>query len=270
LRYYPQLVDGGKDAAKYVTPARVAVPLLYLAAQPKSVEQLAGNTAARYSFMNEMKHSDVYIIALRPMKHANFSSYGLRIEQDDQFGDYTRDEVALAHSWAARYTRHFLDAYLKDDATGLAFVNAMPAANQAPPHMLFTDIRRKKDSAPPTLENFVQRLAAEGFDKAIGIYDQLSAQNTAFKLDPNEIYGWGAQLDRLNRPAQAREILRLGTHVHPTQTFLYEGLAEMQAKTGQTQEAVKSYRRVLELDPNNAGAANYLRGHGTRQVVASP
>jgi dienelactone hydrolase len=148
LRYYPQLVDGGKDAAKYVTPARVAVPLLYLAAQPKSVEQLAGNTAARYSFMNEMKHSDVYIIALRPMKHANFSSYGLRIEQDDQFGDYTRDEVALAHSWAARYTRHFLDAYLKDDATGLAFVNAMPAANQAPPHMLFTDIRRKKDSAP--------------------------------------------------------------------------------------------------------------------------
>src|SRR5205823_13035251 len=104
LRYFPQLVDGGKDAAKYVTPARFAVPLLYLASQPRSVEQLASGTAARYSFMNEMKYSDVYIVSLLPMKHANFSSYDMRMEPDDGFGDYTRDEVSLAHSWAARYT----------------------------------------------------------------------------------------------------------------------------------------------------------------------
>jgi tetratricopeptide (TPR) repeat protein len=197
-----------------------------------------------------------------PMKHGDFSSYGIRMRQDNEFGDYTRDEIALAHSWAARYVRHFLDAYLKNDATGLAFINNNPVANQAPAHMISADIRRKKDIVPPTRENFVQRLAAEGFDKAIPIYTQFAAQTPAFKLDPNEIYGWGVQLFRLNRPAQAREIFRLGTHIYPELSFILDGLAEMQAKTGQTGEAVKSYRRVLELDPKNADAARYLKEHG--------
>jgi cytochrome c-type biogenesis protein CcmH/NrfG len=38
-------------------------------------------------------------------------------------------------------------------------------------------------------------------------------------------------------------------------------LGELQAKTGQAAEALKSYRRVLELDPKNADAANYLKEH---------
>jgi pimeloyl-ACP methyl ester carboxylesterase len=270
LRGYSRFVDSGKDAAKYVTPTRVSVPLLYLGARPKTVEELnREETGTLYSFMNEMKYSDVYIVSMLPMKHANFSSYAMRMAPDDGFGDYTRDEVALAHSWAARYTRHFLDAYLKDDAAGLAFVNNTPAANKAPAHMMITDIHRKKDTVPPTLENFVQRLAADGFDKAIGVYDQFAAQGSAFKLDPNEIYGWGAQLARLNHPAQAREIFRLGTHLHPDLSFMVDGLAEMQAKTGQTQEAVKSYRRMLELDPNNVDAAKYLKEHGAEQGVSA-
>ena len=271
LRSYHQFVDGGKDAAKYVTPARVAVPLLYLGRRPSTFEELNRAEAdTRYSFMNEMTYSDVYIAALFPMKHANFSSYGLRMAQDGEFGDYSREEVALAHSWAALYTRHFLDAYLKNDATGLAFINNTPAANQAPPHMMTIDIRRKKGAVPPTLEHFVARLAAEGFDKAIPLYEQLVAQDAVPKLGPDEIYGWGVQLAGLNRPAQAREIFRLGTHLNQKAGFMYDALAEMQAKTGQTDEAVRNYRRVLELDPKNADAAKYLKEHASEPAGATP
>ena len=260
LRSYPQLVDGGKDAAKYVTPERVAVPLMFLGARPRTIEKLnSSDTATRYSFMNKMKYSDVYIMSLMPMVHANFSSYAVRLHPDESFGDYTRDEISLAHSWAARYTRHFLDAYLKSDAAGLAFIRNTPAANKVPPHMMLEDIRLKKDLVAPTMENLVRTLAADGFDKAISVYDRLAAQG--FKLDENEIYGWGVQLYRLGRPQQAREIFRLGTHLHPEMGFLHDGLAEMQAKTGQTQEAIKTYRRVLELDPKNTDALKYLAEH---------
>ncbi|NIA53024.1 tetratricopeptide repeat protein [Massilia sp. TW-1] len=38
-------------------------------------------------------------------------------------------------------------------------------------------------------------------------------------------------------------------------------LGELEAKTGQTENAVKTYRRALELDPDNAVAACYLKEH---------
>jgi dienelactone hydrolase len=264
LRGSPEFVDGGKDAARYVTPERVAVPLLYLGARPRTVEELNSNvTPTSYSFMNEMKYSDVYIVTLLPMTHGNFTSYGIRMSPDDSFGDFTRDEISLAHSWAARYTRHFLDAYLKSDAAGLAFMNNTPAANQVPAHMMLTSVRRNQSNLAPTLENYVQQLATKGFDKAIPIYEQMAAHGKMFKLGINESYAWGLQLYRLNRLEQAREIFRLADHLHPNYAFILSALAEMEAKTGQAEQAVKSYRHVVELDPNNADAKAYLKEHAS-------
>jgi dienelactone hydrolase len=259
LRSFPELVDGGKDAAKYVMPARVAVPLLYLGQRPSTVEALNRDEFnTRYSFMNEMKYSDVYIVSFMPMQHSNFSSYNLRLAQDEDFGDYSRDEVSLAYGWAALYVRNFLDAYLKNDAAGLAFVNRMPAANKAPAHMLMTDIRRKKNTLPLSREDFVAKLAADGFDKAIPLYEQFRTLGTMFKLEQNDIVGWAASLKQLNRPVQAREIYRLGTHLDPKSLGALFALAEMQSKTGQHNEAVETYRKILELDPDNVDAKKYL------------
>jgi tetratricopeptide (TPR) repeat protein len=269
VRSFPRFVDGGKDAARYVTPARVAVPLLYLGSRPKTVEELnRADTPTAYSLLNEMKYSDVYTVSLLPMKHADFASYAVRMGQDNEFGDYTRDEIALAHSWAARYTLHFLDAYLKHDAAGRAFIDNTPAANKAPPHMMVASTQHNKGMPAPTLENFAARLGAEGFDKAIPIYDRF-AQGGAFKLDDNAIFSWGVTLAGLEKPEPAREIFRLGTHLYPDLPIMYDGLAEMQGKTGQVQDAVKNYRRALELNPKDADAIQYLAEHANGPAAAA-
>lgn len=263
LRSFPQFVDGGKVAASYVTPARVAVPLLYVGSRPKTVEALnRGDVGTTYSFMNQMKYSDVYILSMLPMVHPNFSSFGLRMAEDSEFTDTTREEAGLAHGWMARYTLHFLDAYLKSDAAGLAFINNTPAANKAPPHMILADTRRGKGEQPPTFDTFVARLGAAGFENAIPVYDRFVAQAPDFKLDANRIIGWGSQLYYLNHVAQSREIFRLGVHLNPTMSSMYDGLGEMQAKTVQVQEALQSYKKVLELDPTNTDAIAYVKAHG--------
>lgn len=274
IRSFPKLVDGGKDAAPYVTPARVALPLLFVGSRPRTMEALnrSENMRTDYSFMNKMTYSDVYIVSMLPMKHPDFASYALRMMADkdfSDFGDYSRDEVNLQHSWAARYTLRFLDAYLKGDSSGLAFLNNTPSANQVPAHTMLTDIWRHKGSVPPTQESFVRSLAAAGFDKAIPEYERFVAQNPAFKLDEDALIGWGVQLSQVGRPAQAREIFRLGARLYPNQSILHDGLGEMQAKTGQAQEALASYRRVLELDPKNADALRYVKEHGAAAQGAS-
>jgi tetratricopeptide (TPR) repeat protein len=259
VRYFPELVDGGKDAAKYVTPARVAVPMLYLGRRPPTIESLSRDTAdTRYSFLNEMKYSDVYIVSLMPLEHRDFTSYNLRVVPDEVFKDYSREEVVQAYSWAALYTQHFLDAYLKNDATALAFMNNAPAANKAPTHMLAVDIRRSKTRPPPSQEDFVTKLAAEGFDKAVTLYDELVAQGTGFKLGLNDIIGWTQYLEQENRLVQAREICRLGTHLAPKSLGAWFELAKMQLQTGQPDEAARTYRQILAIEPDNAVAKKSL------------
>jgi len=262
LRYWSKLVDGGKEAAQYVTPARVTVPLLYLGARPKTVEEnLRMPNPLNYSFMNEMTYSDVYIASFQSMRHANFSSFGMRTLPDDWFGDYTRADVSLAHSWAARYTRHFLDAYLKSDAAGLAFLNNTPTANGAPPRMLSLEVRRKSGELAPTLESFVRRLAQDGFDKAVDSYAGFTARHPGFKLSDDELFSWGLELLQRGDFVRAREIFGLGAQLYPDKSFLLEGLAEMQAKTGQKEEALANYRRVLAIDPQHADAAKYVKAN---------
>lgn len=262
LRYWSKLVDGSREAAHYVTPARVTVPLLYLGSRPRTVEEnLRMPNPLNYSFMKEMKYSDVYIVSFQSMRHANFSSFGMRTVPDDWFGDYTRAEVSVAHSWAARYTRHFLDAYLKNDAAGLAFLNNTPAANGAPPRMLSLDVRRKTDAVPPTLESFVRFLAQEGFEKSVDSYARFTTQHPGFKLSADELFSWGLELLKREAFVRAREIFRLGAQLYPDKAFLVESLAEMQAKTGQKEEALANYRRVLAIDPQHADAAKYVKAH---------
>lgn len=256
---YSELVDGGKDAARDVTPARVAVPLLFLGSRP-AADAGAGREGRgpRYSFMHEMKYSDVYLLSLMPMQHHDFASYNQRFAPDGAFDKYSRDEVGQAYGWAARYTRHFLDAWLKGDAAGRAFIDNTPAANKAPAQMLTVEIRRKKESAPPAWESFIARLAAEGFDRAIPLYEQFVAGGAAFRLEQNDIIGWAEYLKQLGRFAQAREVYRLGDHLEPSLGAKF-ALAEMQVKTGQGADAVQTYRRILELDPDNADAQAHVQ-----------
>lgn len=266
LRYFPELVDGGKDAARGVTPARVAVPLLYLGAGPATRGE-AGATA--YSFMDEMKYSDVYIVSLLPMRHHDFASFNQRFAQDGDFGKHSRDEVAVAYGWAARYTLRFLDAWLKGDAAGRAFIDNTPAANGAPAHMLSAEIRRKKENPPPTWESFVARLATGGFGKAIPLYEQFVKEGATFRLEQNDIIGWAAYLKQLERFAQAREVYRLGDHLQPSLGAKF-ALAEMQERTGQAADAAQTYRRILEADPGNADATSWLAKHGQPQAASAP
>lgn len=268
LRYFSELVDGGKDAARNVTPARVGVPLLYLGAPPAAVKQENGKDKA-YSFIDEMKYSDVYLVSLLPMRHHDFASYNQRFAQDDQFGKAGRDQVALAYGWAARYTRHFLDAWLKGDAAGRGFIENTPAANGAPAGMLTADIRRKTEKLPPAWEDYVARLAAGGFDQAIPLYEQFVKEGATFRFEQNDIIGWAESLKQRERFTQAREVYRLGDHLKPSLGAKF-ALAEMQEKTGQKDAAMQTCRRILDADPGNEAAKTCLGRYAAAPASLAP
>ena len=132
VRYYPELVA----ASKQVTAVKVAIPMLYLAARPRSLEEIAERGKPSASFLNEMKYGDMHKLTLYPMEHFAFSSTFLRYASAKRYGDYTRAEANQAHKWAVTYVQRFLDAYLKNDASAKVFLANPPAKNGVPAHVL--------------------------------------------------------------------------------------------------------------------------------------
>ncbi len=259
VRYYPQLVDGSKDAVRYVSPERLALPFLFLAQRPATIESLNQNgNSTSYSLLNKMVYSDVMVATMQPMLHRHFASDDLRFIPESELNDYTRDEISTAYSWMTRYTLRFLDAYLKGDSTAATFLANKPAANGVPPHMISMDLRRGTRK-PLTRESFVTQLAARGFDQAHVIYKEMQSQGATFALTPDDINRWGYNLLRDGKPKESIAIFRFGTQLHPDDANLFDSLGEAQAEAGMREDAIANYRRSLELNPKNNNAVERLK-----------
>ncbi|MEM7245604.1 MAG: S41 family peptidase [Acidobacteriota bacterium] len=68
----------------------------------------------------------------------------------------------------------------------------------------------------------------------------------------------------------ATAVLALNAELHPQSANVHDSLGEALAAAGETERAVASYRRSLELDPGNANARRQLVELGAPGSVAAP
>lgn len=263
VRTFPQFVNGGAKAAHYVTPERLAIPMMYVARRNRSLEEIGeSGIDTSFNLMSRMRYSDLYIATMEYMNHMDFSSWALRINDDAAFDDHTREEAAQAYRWTAQYISQFLDSRLKGDKAALDFMNRKPEQNGAP-HRMMSLVSQKAKASAPTQDSFLADLSSRGFGEIVAIYDALHAQNAAFNIDPIEIDHWGTQLLRAGRAQDAVHVFALGVHLNPGGIdFLYDDLAEAYEAAGNTGQAIANYRRALAVNPNRTHASTRLQALG--------
>src|SRR5688572_391776 len=74
-----------------------------------------------------------------------------------------------------------------------------------------------------------------------------------------DLNGLGYELLEARRFDAAIVILELNAREHPRSANVYDSLGEAYMLAGQKEQAVRNYRRLLELDPRNANARNVLQ-----------
>jgi tetratricopeptide (TPR) repeat protein len=257
VRSYPQLIT----ASKYVTPATVAVPILSIGSASQSTERLnEREKSTAVSFLNSMKYSDVYLATNRLMVHSNFSGQALHTEADGSFQEYTRDELALASTWNARYVRAFLDGYLKHDAASLAFLKKSPVENGVPKHML--DMRvRPATAVAPSANAFIASFSGAKWQGALPIYEAMHKDQPDFVLSGLQLNTWGYELLRAEprQVAGAIELFKLATVIEPKWGGVQDSLGEAYEAAGETQLAIAAYEKALALDPSLDSSAQRLK-----------
>jgi tetratricopeptide (TPR) repeat protein len=100
---------------------------------------------------------------------------------------------------------------------------------------------------------------SSGLDAALTQYRQLKAQHPKdYNFDEKELNTLGYQLIRSNQFAEAERVLQLNVDAYPQSGNTYDSLAEAYLDDGKRSEAFANYRRSLELNPDNQGAAKAI------------
>jgi dienelactone hydrolase len=264
MRYYPGVVASAKD----VHPEEMTIPLLYFEGQHtlEDVARLQRDEpiAAGPNVLNEWTHGDLMTVQMLGLFHPEFISLGQRNEllwKDEaaqlQEADYTRADGISAYGWVVRYTRAFLDDYLKHDVTATSFLRNTPAENGVPAHVMGVTFRAATH-ASPSFAAFRVRVGQDGFDHAAEIYTAVRKEQPDFHLTPEAVDSWAYQLAADRHFAEAVDISRLVVQLDDSSSAAFTHLGEMYTKAGQQQEAIVSYERALEKDTANVMAKQGL------------
>jgi hypothetical protein len=262
MRYYAGLVkDGG------VHPEQMTIPLLFFTQGEFTLEDQAqylnGPGSQGPNVLNAWTHGDLMLVRMLGMIHTEYSSIYQRNENTwkrfptEEKADYGRADGIPGYAWMARYTLAYLNAYLKQDATALAWLKKTPAENGAPQHFFSTQFRAGS-GVPATDDAFRLEVGKRGFDHISDVYADFHKQNPDFKLEEGAVDTWGYELLVSDHLPESIDVLELNAQLYPDSGGVYQSLGEAYAKAGKKDLAMENFRKALEKNPNDAESKRKL------------
>lgn len=264
-RYFPGLVKQAVD----VHPDQMAIPLLFFTQGEITIEdqeQPDGPEKSKKigpSVLNAWTHGDLVTVHMLGLVHTEFSAMDQRNEETwvgfekDEKADYGRDYGSVGYGLVARYTLNFLNAYLRHDAAGVAFLRRPPVENGAPPHFM-TVSYRPATGVPASFESFRSAVGEQGFGQAAAVYRAMQKIDSAFKLDDIAVHAWAMDLIADGHISEAIALLAFDVQVSPDPADANELLGDAYAEAGQKQAAIESYKKALAINPADDDAKHKL------------
>ncbi len=263
IRYWPGLVR-----AAGIDPAQMAIPLLYVKSQDTIEDQAhleeAYSAAAGPSVLNHWTGGDLITVQMLQLIHPEFGSMVFRNRNfwDNEFdhlrfGDYTRADGVESYGWMARYTREFLDAYLKQDQGAMAFLKSSPSKAGVPEHVLGVTFQPAR-TKPFDQTAFRQEVSKAGFDHLPKVYALTKKNHPDLKLSSDDLTSWAWGLMYEDHPAEGLAVAKIAADENPSSNWVITTLAAAYLRSGYTKEAISTYQQLLRKDPGNVFASSAL------------
>jgi tetratricopeptide (TPR) repeat protein len=114
--------------------------------------------------------------------------------------------------------------------------------------------------APPIRAAIGKAIAEKGVVAAIELYHELKENHPkSYDFGPGQLNRLGYQLIGLKRMDDAIKILALNIEVYPKYANGYDSLGEAYMTSGDKENAIKYYKKALELDPKMGSAIEALK-----------
>jgi CubicO group peptidase (beta-lactamase class C family) len=146
---------------------------------------------------------------------------------------------------------------LTNSANGLTILKEILAHGLGGKHPALAWINTGRYDSPARV--LIKSIVAEGAEKAIADYRKRRETSPAERLDENYINNLGYEFLRARKIDEAIAVFRLNTEDFPSSANTWDSLAEAYEVKGDKARAVENYKKSLELNPNNKGAAEKIK-----------
>lgn len=242
----------------------VDVPFIHLAQKdiPENVlkeDKIDPLLNSNFEFYDSLVNSKSYSLKFHNLTHSYFSTLGVLFQPRDTRQDKTDLEIMGSYKLASLYTLTFLNAYLKNDAKALRFLENSPEENGISKGLI-----SKKDKDPEVLpfsfEDFNELALKQGYTKLKELYDSLLQKHPLFNVSEGNLNNLGLQVVfNPKTSTQGINILLLAVAIYSKSANLFDSLAEGYLYIGNKEKAVQYFEKSLELDSTNQNATNRLQ-----------
>lgn len=103
------------------------------------------------------------------------------------------------------------------------------------------------------------QLYKRGFEYSFAAANEEKKEDYANKHSEDDLNSWGYSLLQRGKKESALEVFKLNTILHPESANVYDSEAEAYEDLGDRENAIKNYKRSLELNPMNTNAVAHLK-----------
>jgi CubicO group peptidase (beta-lactamase class C family) len=146
---------------------------------------------------------------------------------------------------------------MTNSANGLSIVKEILADGLGGKHPALRWLNPGSYNSPARV--LIKSIVTLGAEQAIGDYRKRRAASPAERLDESRINSLGYDLLRAQKIDEAIALLTLNTEDFPASANTWDSLGEAYMIKGDFPRAIASYKKALELNPNNKGAAERIK-----------
>lgn len=247
--------------------AEVDVPFIHMAQKeiPKEVlveDGLDNRLNTEFDFFDDLKFSMAYSLRFHNLTHSYFSSLGVLFQSRDPRQDKSDAKIMESYRWMSIYSLNFLNAFLKDDNESIQFLENSPEKNGLNEGLV--SINRKEPILKAmTFQNFNELAAGHDYNHLQNFYSTILKEDPDFEIPEGTLNNLGLQLVFNPKTSQHGIIVfTFATELYPESANLFDSLAEGYLFIGDEKMAIKSFKKSLELNPQNQNAIDRLKELG--------
>lgn len=213
--------------------------------------------------IEKKEFGDSYFVQVKTANHGAFTTYAnMGIENPVPIPGYWREvepNLKAIGRAVSESSLMFLDAYLKNDALARNRLQGLALDNRYQDAFGSFEFAAGR-TAPPPQEEWIGRIIRDGMAATLPDLEKFRADYPAERLFDESALSWlGLHfLSWWGRQEEAVAVFEWTTRVFPKSANAFDSLGQACLAVGRQDQAVRSYRRALEIDPADKTAKTAL------------